>query len=665
MANGKQEELVIQAVVKPKVDEGSLKNTQEKLKKALVNSVGGWQTVQKQNQAYKKMFSDVVKMTHNQKQVMYNNLFGGGKPTSEEKTAIKQRLLENQKMMQEAMRSAMTHNQKQAMYEQLFGADPTMWDRLKASLSDISEKFKGMANRGAKALGIDLKKAFENFSESVEEAKSRANNFFNAVKRIAIYRAIRWALKEMTQAFQEGRENAYQWAKLVGNQFAKSMDMLATSALYAKNSLGALTMPLTNYLAPIVDALTDKFVALVNVINQFIAVATGATSWVMALKYPKEYLEDAVGSAKELKNQLLGFDELNVLQAPNGGAGSAGMDYSEMFKDMQIDAEIKKRFAKIQAIVGTFALALGALLLPAKPLLAIGLLALGAKSIASSVSVAWDAVGSELQAKFSWITGIISTFVLALGVFALAGGQIQLGIPLIIAGASGLISTIAVNWNGIVSWVKSGLEKIGATLREFLENVKTKFLTSLQNAKETVKTWVSNLISSLKLIGAEGLLQGNAFINGFYPAIKQIADWIKEVFGKTYNLTVTASHPHSSTGEYYETGNQGNSVTGSGNSHQHGAVEVPLFANGGFPTRGTMFYAGENGAEFVGQVGGRTGVYNADEMTVALADANEGVIATLAEVGNAIINAINNKDTSLNINDVRVALKNSNLRYGV
>ena len=52
-------------------------------------------------------------------------------------------------------------------------------------------------------------------------------------------------------------------------------------------------------------------------------------------------------------------------------------------------------------------------------------------------------------------------------------------------------------------------------------------------------------------------------------------------------------------------------------------------------------------------------------MTSALADANEGVVETLTAVGNAIVSAINHKDMSINVNDMRVALRNSQLRYGV
>ena len=78
-----------------------------------------------------------------------------------------------------------------------------------------------------------------------------------------------------------------------------------------------------------------------------------------------------------------------------------------------------------------------------------------------------------------------------------------------------------------------------------------------------------------------------------------------------------------------------------------------------------MFLAGENGAEFVGNIGGRTGVYNADQMAQSLSTANEQIVETLTAVGNAIVGAINRKDTSINTNDVRRALVGMQMRYGV
>ena len=88
---------------------------------------------------------------------------------------------------------------------------------------------------------------------TIGNATKRLSGFLSALKRIAIYRAIRTALKEITQGFKEGMQNLYQYSVLIDGKFKESMDSLATSALYAKNSLGAMSAPIVNVLAPAVD----------------------------------------------------------------------------------------------------------------------------------------------------------------------------------------------------------------------------------------------------------------------------------------------------------------------------------------------------------------------------------------------------------------------------
>lgn len=60
-----------------------------------------------------------------------------------------------------------------------------------------------------------------------------------------------------------------------------------------------------------------------------------------------------------------------------------------------------------------------------------------------------------------------------------------------------------------------------------------------------------------------------------------------------------------------------------------GFVKTPQYASGGFPSAGSMFIAGESGAEMVGTINGRTAVANTDQITEAIASA----------VYNAIISA--------------------------
>lgn len=212
---------------------------------------------------------------------------------------------------------------------------------------------KVLAPLGKLALNIGLM-PFKKMASAIGGVVTKFTQFFAAIKRIAVYRAIRTALKEIVQGLKEGMGNLYQYSKAIDGQFAKSMDMLATSALYAKNSLGAMAAPIINVLAPAVDYLTDRFVELLNKINETIASLTGATTWTRAIKYPVEYAEatdSATKSAKALKATLLGFDEINRLDdnsSGSGGSGAAGMDYSKMFEEMEVAAETKDWIKKIK-----------------------------------------------------------------------------------------------------------------------------------------------------------------------------------------------------------------------------------------------------------------------------------------------------------------------------
>lgn len=195
---------------------------------------------------------------------------------------------------------------------------------------------------------------FRKLGAAITSPIKKLGNFFSSLKRIAMYRAIRTALKEITQGFKEGMENLYQYSKAINGEFARSMDMLATSALYAKNSLGAMVAPIINQLAPAVDALTDRFVDLLNTINETIASLTGASTWTRAIKYPVEYAEatdDATKAAKKFKATILGFDELNVLNDNSDnsrGKASDALDYSKMFTEEEVNTKTSDWVKKLK-----------------------------------------------------------------------------------------------------------------------------------------------------------------------------------------------------------------------------------------------------------------------------------------------------------------------------
>ena len=166
-------------------------------------------------------------------------------------------------------------------------------------------------------------------------------NLIHSFGRIAMYRALRTAIKAITQGFSEGIRHLYHWSEIVGNEFKNSMDSLTTSAHYLRDSLGAMASPLIDALAPAIEVLVEKFVSLLNVVNQFIATITGQDSWRRAVRTATEYddgIKEATDSAKKateaqkkLNKALQDFDELNLITTsttkgtnPSGGSGGSG-----------------------------------------------------------------------------------------------------------------------------------------------------------------------------------------------------------------------------------------------------------------------------------------------------------------------------------------------------
>ena len=228
------------------------------------------------------------------------------------------------------------------------------WDDFNAAVRKTVSTLKSVSAFAGSALGNAIVAPWRKITTSVVSATKRLAGFLSALKRIALYRAIRTALKEITQGFREGMQNLYRYSELIDGKFKESMDSLATSALYLKNSLGAMSAPIVNVLAPAVDMLVDKFVDLLNTFNELLATLTGAETWTKALKYPKEYMEEteaAAGSAKKLRATLLGFDEINRLDDNNKGSrGSAAeeLDYSKMFEEKDVSTAAKNWAKKVK-----------------------------------------------------------------------------------------------------------------------------------------------------------------------------------------------------------------------------------------------------------------------------------------------------------------------------
>ena len=224
--------------------------------------------------------------------------------------------------------------------------------RSSISVSDFGKAMTRIPFGAIKGALIDLPRHFGGkLVSSVVDATKRMGQFFNSIKRIALYRAIRSALKAITQGFNEGMKNLYAWSNAVGDRFAASMDRIASSTTYMKNSMAAMAAPLVNAIVPAIDFIIDKFVALMNIINQLFALLGGQKTYTAAKRAATSWGgagKAAGGAAKELKKTILAFDEINKLNdnssGGGGGGGGGGSGAMGAFETRQISTMLTEMF---------------------------------------------------------------------------------------------------------------------------------------------------------------------------------------------------------------------------------------------------------------------------------------------------------------------------------
>ena len=197
---------------------------------------------------------------------------------------------------------------------------------------------------------------------NIRKLISAINMIKGRIGTILLRRAITSMLRGIYAGMQEGIQNMYKFSEVARTSFVGAMDQMATASQYLKNSLGAMLAPAIEALAPVVDFIIDKFVALINTINQVISILTGKGFWTKAIKAPKSYgdaISDSANkagnaakkAADELKLWLAPWDELHLTPVPDkdkgsGGSGSGGGsgnddDASLMFENVPLDSTLK------------------------------------------------------------------------------------------------------------------------------------------------------------------------------------------------------------------------------------------------------------------------------------------------------------------------------------
>nr|DAO43497.1 MAG TPA: minor tail protein [Caudoviricetes sp.] len=189
-------------------------------------------------------------------------------------------------------------------------------------------------------------------------------------------------------------------------------------------------------------------------------------------------------------------------------AGAVGLAGIVNLNWTAIQTALQGPIGAITAIISVAFLALGAILtfsgvnIP----LGISLLAVGAIALAEVVSLNWDTIVTALQGQIGEITAIVSAALLVLGIILCATGVfIPLGVALIAAGAIGLVTVAALNWDAILDKLK----EVWASIKNWWNTNVAKYFTAawwkelgrnaingLIDAIETGLNWIISKINS-------------------------------------------------------------------------------------------------------------------------------------------------------------------------
>lgn len=145
-------------------------------------------------------------------------------------------------------------------------------------------------------------------------------------------------------------------------------------------------------------------------------------------------------------------------------AGAVGLATAVGLNWDFLSEPMKKAIGTLEAVVGSALLAVGAILtftgvnLP----LGIGLMAAGAVSLVSAVTLNWNSLTGTMKNKIATLTALVSGALIGVGaILAFTGVALPLGIAMIAAGAVGIVASASLNWSWLTEKIKSVLKEIG------------------------------------------------------------------------------------------------------------------------------------------------------------------------------------------------------------
>ena len=398
----------------------------------------------------------------------------------------------------------------------------SLWEKFKQKVKSVGEVIKKLGDR-----------------EDKEEKKSKASGFVGklgkAIVRVAVYRAIRAAIKGIVQTIRSGLQSFAEFSP----KFEQTMTALTSAGRNFKMSFTAAFAPILESIAPALIQIVNSFTQLNNKLAETIAYLKGAGEYTKVNTEYQEQYNKAVN--------LLPFDKFNVLQQSSyGGFEKTAVDTEKMAKNAP-------KLEKIKAVITSFKEAL--------------------KAVVAALGKAWEYIKS--------IFGEYGDVILTVMKASINFGK-QLWETL-----GALINAIKVILN--LDFSKSIIYSSLAVFAGILTTI-----------VGIARTFLDILKSILTLD-----------FSGFGERVKGYFN-----YGFTKNL--------------WNRGGRGKGIK----NFFKGLFNIGTYATGGLPDTGSLFLAGERGAELVTNVGSsQSAVMNMQQLQQAIYGGMVSALSTMQQVG--------------------------------
>ena len=190
------------------------------------------------------------------------------------------------------------------------------------------------------------------------------------------------------------------------SSFGAAMNNMKNSCKMLGSNLAVTFGNLITAIEPVITTIINLISKAVTYLNAFFALLGGKSTMTVAKKQMKDYTKETDGAAKaakEFNKQLMGFDEINKMNAPKEDSSGGGTNPNDLFEEVPIDSILsesaKDFFNQLKAAfeAGDYE-GIGALLA--------GKLNDMVQKVKEAVS--WDNIGEKITSVVDVIVGVIN-----------------------------------------------------------------------------------------------------------------------------------------------------------------------------------------------------------------------------------------------------------------